>query len=280
MSTELGNFLRGRRQALRPADLGFAPGTRRRTPGLRRAEVALLANMSADYYSRLEQSRDANPSEALLAGLARALRLSVDERDHLYRLAGHPAPAVTGFSGYVEPAMMFLLDALTTVPAHVMDDLTTIVAQNALSRALLGSWTGTDPRQANVAWRWFTDPQSRLLNLPEEHEAISRGYVADLRNAAARRGHDRTVQHLIADLHNASAEFTRLWNDMQVAPLRSTRKTLTHPEAGHLDVQCDIVLSGTPTGHRLVIFRPQPGTATAAGFDFLRVLGQQSFNAQ
>lgn len=139
--TELGDFLRARRQALRPADVGLPSRGRRRTPGLRREEVALLANLSVDYYERLEQSRNTNPSEALLGSLARALRLSVDERDYLFRLAGHPAPAASTASGYVDPAMMFLLDALTTVPAHVIDDRTTILAQNALSRALLGSWT-------------------------------------------------------------------------------------------------------------------------------------------
>lgn len=277
--TELGRFLRSRRLTLRPADVGFPPGTRRRTPGLRRMEVALLANMSVDYYSRLEQSRDTNPSEALLANLARALRLSVDERDYLYRLAGYPPPTVNGVSGYVEPAMMFLLDALTTVPAHVMDDLTTILAQNTLSRALLGSWTDDDGRRANVAWRWFTDPESRALNVPEEHEAIGRGYVADLRTAAARRGQDRIVEQLIADLNAASGEFVQYWDEMRVAPLQSTRKILTHPQAGRLDVQCDVVLGNTTT-HRLVIFRPQPGSTTADSFDFLRVLGQQSFDTQ
>ncbi|TDC39364.1 XRE family transcriptional regulator [Micromonospora sp. 15K316] len=277
--SELGDFLRTRRLALRPADVGFPAGSRRRTPGLRRVEVALLANMSVDYYSRLEQSRRANPSEALLANLARALRLSVDERDYLYRLAGFQPPASNGISGYVEPSMMFLLDSLTTVPAHVMDDLTTVLAQNTLSRALVGSWAGGDGRSANVAWRWFTDDGSRALNVPEEHEEIGRGYVADLRAAAARRGRDRTVGQLIADLSAASGEFASYWDEMRVAPLQSTRKILNHSHAGRLDVQCDFVLSST-SGQRLVIFRPQPGSGTADSFDFLQVLGQQSFDPQ
>ncbi|MFK3984281.1 helix-turn-helix transcriptional regulator [Micromonospora sp. NPDC050397] len=278
-STELGDFLRTRRQALRPADVGLAPGTRRRTPGLRRAEIALLADMSVDYYSRLEQSRETNPSESILASLARALRLSIDERDYVYRLAGYPPPVVSGVSGYVEPSMMYLLDALTHVPAHVMDDLTTILAQNALSRALVGQWADAGGRRANVTWRWFTDPGSRELNVPEEHESIGRGYVADLRAAAVRRGSDRIAEQLIADLRSVSGEFARFWDDMQVAPLQSTRKILEHSQAGRLDVQCDFVLSST-SGQRLVIFRPQPGSNTSDSFDFLRVLGQQSFGAQ
>lgn len=272
--TELGDFLRARRQALRPADVGLPSRGRRRTPGLRREEVALLASLSVDYYERLEQSRNTNPSKALLGSLARALRLSIDERDYLYRLAGHPAPTTATISGYVDPAMMFLLDALTTVPAHVIDNRTAILAQNTLSRALLGSWTDGDARHSNVTWRWFTHPESRALNVPEEHEAIGRGYVADLRAAAARTGHDPVADQLIADLTVVSTEFARYWSDMQVAPLQTTRKILCHPQAGRLDVQCDFVLS-TTTSQRLVIFRPQPGTATADGFDFLRALGEQ-----
>jgi transcriptional regulator with XRE-family HTH domain len=273
---DVGGFLRARREALRPADVGLVPGGRRRTPGLRRSEVALLADVSVDYYERLEQSRNARPSEAMLASLARALRLSVDERDYLYDLAGYPPPRMGATGGYVDPAMMFLLDALTTVPAQIGDDLNTMLAQNRLSRALVGPWPLGDDRLGNVTWRWFTDPASRALNVPEEHEAIGRGYAADLRAAGAHRGQDPASGRLIADLIEASEEFSRYWDDMEVIPLRSTRKKLIHPYAGELDVQCDFVLSST-TGHRLVIFRPQPGSATAANFEFLDALGHQSF---
>jgi transcriptional regulator with XRE-family HTH domain len=273
---ELGDFLRSRREALRPSDVGIPSRGRRRTPGLRREEVALLANLSVDYYERLEQSRAGTPSEALLGGLARALRLSVEERDYLYRIAGYSAPNPGTVTGYVDPALMFLLDALTEVPAQVIDDLTTVLAQNALSRALLGPWTDGDQRSCNVTWRWFTDPESRALNAPEEHESIGRGYVADLRAAAARRGPDPEVDRLIADLEAASPEFARYWTDMQVTTLQSTRKLIVHPRAGNLDVQCDYVRSES-TGQRLVVFRPQPGSDTADSFAFLRVLGDQSF---
>jgi transcriptional regulator with XRE-family HTH domain len=237
----------------------------------------MLANMSVDYYERLERGRGTHPSEVLLSGLARALRLSIDERNYMYRLAGFPAPTVLSVGTYVEPAMMFLLDSLTAVPAHVIDDLATVLEQNALNVALLGSWTGDgDWRRSNVTWRWFTDPESRLLNPAAEHEAIGRGYVADLRAASARRGRDPVVEKLVADLSAASGEFAGYWRDFEVTPLGSTRKVLIHRQAGQLDVQCDLVLSST-TGQRMVIFRPQPGTGTAEKFDFLRVLGRQRF---
>ncbi|SNT28897.1 Helix-turn-helix domain-containing protein [Asanoa hainanensis] len=273
---ELGDFLRSRREALRPSDVGIPSGGRRRTPGLRREEVALLANLSVDYYERLEQSRAGTPSEALLGGLARALRLSVEERDYLYRLAGYATPAAGAVTGYVDPALLFLLDALAEVPAQVIDDLTTVLAQNGLSRALLGPWTAGEARSNNVTWRWFTDPPSRALNALDEHETIGRGYVADLRAAAARRGPDPEAERLVADLQAASPEFAGYWSEMRVAPLHSTRKLILHPQAGHLDVQCDFVRSES-TGQRLVIFRPQPGSHTADSFEFLRALGDQSY---
>lgn len=274
---DLGNFLRARREALRPADVGLAGGGRRRTPGLRRAEVAQLADLSVEYYERLEQSRNAHPSQPMLASLARALRLSVDERDHLYRLAGY-SPPLTGATGtYVDPALMYLLDALTTVPAQIVDDLNTLVAQNRLNKALIGSWPLGEERSGNATWRWFTDPRSRELNVSEEHDSIGRAYAADLRAAVGRRGTDAAADGLIADLLAASPEFARYWNEMAVEPLRSMRKQLVHPHAGALDVQCDIVLSAS-TGHRLVVFRPQPGSSTAANFEFLNVLGEQTFD--
>lgn len=273
----VGSFLRGRREALRPADVGLAPGGRRRTPGLRRSEVALLADISVDYYERLERSASARPSETVLASLARALRLSTDERDHLYRLAGFSPPSPLASGGYVDPAMMYLLDALTEVPAHVLDDLGTVLAQNRLSLALIGHWADGEDRAGNVTWRWFTDPSSRALNVPEEHEEIGRGYAADLRAAAGRRGNDAAADRLVGDLLAASEEFRHYWSDMEVAPLRSTRKRLIHPDAGPLDVQCDFVLSST-TGQRMVVFRPQPGSATAEQFEFLNVVARHSFD--
>ncbi|GIF61260.1 helix-turn-helix transcriptional regulator [Asanoa iriomotensis] len=271
---ELGDFLRSRREALRPSDVGIPSGGRRRTPGLRREEVALLANLSVDYYERLEQSRAGTPSEALLGSLARALRLSVEERDYLYRLGGYATPKPGAVTGYVDPALLFLLDSLDEVPAQIVDDLTTVLAQNALAKALFGRWTDGDERSRNVVWRWFTDPESRALNAPEEHESVGRGYVADLRAAAARRGPDVVVEQLVADLRAASPEFAGYWSDMQVDPLQSTRKLIVHPRAGNLDVQCDYVRSES-TGQRLVVFRPQPGSHTADSFEFLRVVGDR-----
>jgi hypothetical protein len=276
--SELASFLRVRREALRPADVGLVPGARRRTPGLRREEVALLANMSTDYYERLEQSRGPNPSEALVACIARALRLSTDERDHLYVLAGYVPPAVQHPSGYVDPGLMFVLDSLGTVPAIVTDDLTTVLAQNPLGAALLGSMVGDAGRADNTIWQWFASPASRDIYLPVDQPKLGRAFVADLRASVYRRGNDPVAAALVSDLLELSPEFGSLWELHEVASLRSSLKTYQHPQVGVLEMQCDVVLS-PDTGRRLIVLRPQPGTDSAERLDLLRVVGTQSFSA-
>src|SRR3954447_24517726 len=138
---QLAEFLRSRRDRLRPEDVGLPAGLRRRTPGLRREEVATLATMSTDYYTRLEQQRGPQPSIQMLAALARALRLSTDERDSLFRVAGHSAPDRLTASAYVAPALLRVLDRLTDTPALVLSALGEVLVQNELSRALHGDRT-------------------------------------------------------------------------------------------------------------------------------------------
>jgi transcriptional regulator with XRE-family HTH domain len=274
----LGDFLRSRRERLRPQDVGMAPGGRRRTPGLRREEVALLAALSSDYYSRLEQGRVKTPSEAALASLARAMRLNAQEHEHLFRLAGQRPPQPHSPRAHVDPAMQYLLDVLDTTPAQVSDDLLTVVAQNRAARTLLGTWTGLPGYESNVTWRWFADVSSREFNDPVEHAAIGRAYTADLRAGLAKRSpRDAFAHGLVADLLARSSEFRQVWREQDVAPLTSTPKRILHPVVGDLDLQCDVVLSPA-TGHRLIIFRPRVGSDAPAKLDFLTVLGQQSFD--
>lgn len=273
----LGEFLRHRRERLRPEDVGLAGGGRRRTPGLRREEVANLAALSPDYYGRLEQGRVRTPSAAALASLARAIRLTGDERDYLFRLAGQQPPEPRSPLAHVDPAMLYLLDALEHTPAQVADDLLTVVAQNRAAESLLGVWTGLPGYESNVTWRWFADPASRDSNDPAEHERIGRAYAADLRAGVAQRSMgDRFAQGLVADLLQRSAEFGDLWAQQQVVALTSAPKLIRHPLVGELDLQCDVVLSPA-TGHRLIIFRPRPGSNAHEQMALLRVLGNQKF---
>lgn len=273
----LGGFLRHRRERLRPEDVGLPGGGRRRTPGLRREEVAGLAALSPDYYSRLEQGRVRTPSAAALSSLARAIRLTGDEQDYLFRLAGQQPPEPSSPLAHVDPAMLYLLDALEHTPAQVTDDLLTVVAQNRAAENLLGVWAGLPGYESNVTWRWFADPASRSSNDPAEHERIGRAYAADLRAGVAQRpARDRFAHGLVADLLERSAEFGELWAQQQVVALSSAPKLIRHPLVGELDLQCDVVLSPA-TGHRLIIFRPRPGSIAHERIAFLDVLGNQNF---
>ncbi|WP_375424089.1 helix-turn-helix transcriptional regulator [uncultured Friedmanniella sp.] len=274
---ELGAFLRHRREELRPGDVGLVPGGRRRAKGLRRDEVAVLAAMSTDYYERIEQGRGPRPSPSMLGAISRALRLTLDERDYVYRLAEQTPPPRHRSLGYADPGLMCVLDAVApTVPALVTDELSDVVAQNPLNVALLGPIAGASGRESTFVWRWFTDPGLRSRYLAEQHESLSREYVADLRAASATRHLDEEAQSLVAALSEASEEFRAVWARQEVAVRHSTLKVLVHPQVGRLDLQCDVVLS-PPSGQRLVLFRPQVGTGTAARLDLLGVVGAQSF---
>lgn len=274
---ELGAFLRSRREQLQPSDVGLVAGGRRRAVGLRRDEVSVLADMSTDYYERIEQGRGPRPSPAMLGAIARALRLTLDERDHIYQLAGQLPPARHQSLGYADPGLMCVLDAVApSVPALISDDVHNIVAQNPLNVALLGPLGPGRGLESNFLWRWFTDAELRSRYLTEQHAMLSREYVADLRATVGRRGTDPAVRDLVDGLSTASDEFRAVWARHEVAIRRTTLKVLTHPEVGRLDLQCDVVLS-PPSEQRLVLFRPQPGTPTAERLDLLRVLGTQVF---
>src|SRR3954453_21437223 len=181
----LADFLRRKRAALEPDDVGLGPGRRRRTPGLRREEVAALAHMSTDFYTRLEQRRGSRPSEQTIGALARALRLTLDERDHLLRLARHTVPARGRRSDHVSPALMRVLDRLDT-PAQVVSDLGVTLRQNPLAEALLGVQTGFGGIERSVFYRWFPDPAERSRYPAEDHELHSLRYTANLRAVHAR----------------------------------------------------------------------------------------------
>jgi len=239
--------------------------------------VAALAALSPDYYARLEQGRERSPSAAALAGLARAIRLTGDEQDYLFRLAGQQPPEPRSPLAHVDPAMIYLLDALGHTPAQVADDLLTVVAQNRAARNLLGVWTGLPGYESNATWQWFAQPASREINDPAEHERIGRAYAADLRAGVAQRpAGDRFAHGLVADLLQRSPEFAELWAQQNVAALTSAPKRIRHPLVGQLDLQCDVVLSPA-TGHRLILFRPRPGSDAHEQIAFLDVLGNQNF---
>jgi transcriptional regulator with XRE-family HTH domain len=273
----LADFLRRRREALQPEDVGLAKGRRRRTSGLRREEVAALASMSTDFYARLEQRRGSRPSESMVAAIARALRLTQDERDHLFRLAGHAAPSRDFRTEHVSPALLRVLDRLDT-PAQVVSDLGVTLAQNPLAEALMGVQTDRVGLERSTFYRWFTDPAERSLFPEEDHPLHSRSYVANLRAVHSRAGDDPEAQALIDALLRASPEFAELWERHEVAVRGGTAKRMVHPAVGELTLDCQILTSENQL-EKLVVFTASPGTADAEKLALLAVVGTQAFAA-
>jgi transcriptional regulator with XRE-family HTH domain len=272
---QFAEFLRARRESLAPEEAGLPGGTRRRTPGLRREEVAELAGVSIDYYTRLEQNRTSRPSPAVLRSLTRALRLSLDERDHLYRLAGASVPDRHRSDSHVPPALLTVLDRLTGVPAQVMTDLGVTLAQNHLARAVFGDLTRLTGPSASVIYRWFTDPAARAGFPVEDHAHESRALAADLRAAVVRRD-DAPARALVEQLAVTSPEFAALWPHHDVALLRSRRKRIQHPEVGLLELDCQSLVDEERT-QVLAIFSPVAGTPTAERLKLLDIIGVPSW---
>lgn len=269
---ELGSFLRSRRARITPAEVGLPAGPRRRVPGLRRDEVAQLAQASVDYYTELERGRGAQPSPQMLAALARALRLDGDECAHLYLLAGRPAPLAYPGTAHVQPAMLALLDRLDSTPAQVITDLHETLVQNPLAAALVGPPAAAEGYRASFVFRWFTEPDSRALYPEADHPTHSRVMVSDLRAAVARRGHDARSTRMVARLRRASPEFAGLWDSGDVAVRRGDRKRIDHPALGVVDVHCQNVFSEDGL-QRLQFFTPPPGTPAVEQLRLLAVLG-------
>jgi transcriptional regulator with XRE-family HTH domain len=270
---QLADFLRRRRAALQPDDVGLPPGQRRRTEGLRREEVAGLAGMSTDYLARLEQQRGPQPSESMLAAIARALRLTQAERDHLFRLAGHTPPAHPRRSDHVSPALMRVLDRLDA-PAMVVTDLDSTLVQNDLAVALLGEQTHHRGLSRYLLYRWFTDPAEREIYPPEDRPHHQRTFVANLRLALSRDPGDPRTLELIEALHRTGDAFTTAWAEHHVGKKSGERKRLVHPELGVLELDCQTLVAADE-GQSLLVFTATPGSEAADRLRLLRVIGRQ-----
>ena len=258
--------------------MGLLPGVRRRTPGLRRDEVALLAGISTDYYTRLEQSRGPRPSVQVLSSLARALRLSDDERDHLFHLCGHPAPH-RGGDRHVRPGLLYLLDRLVDTPACVISDLGEILAQNRMHINMSGDLTHYTGLDRYLMWRWFTEPARRESVPHADWDRLTRSHVADLRATAARRAGDADVEELVTKLREISPEFEQLWSAHEVSVRRNDAKQIDHPRVGLLDLVCETLVTPNDAQYLLVLY-PRPGTDAQEKLDLLRVIGTQSMSEE
>jgi len=275
---QLADFLRRRREALQPEDVGLRRGPRRRTSGLRREEVAALCDMSADYYSRLEQARGPQPSEQMLAAIARGLRLTLDERDHLFRLAGHTAPTRTLRSEHVSPGLMRVLDRLADTPAQVMTEFGETLAQTPAARALFGDETRFEGYMRSVGYRWFLDPSARDVYPAEDHAMHSRAFTADIRSAYAKFGAGSRAGAMVEALLAESPEFAQLWEAHEVRSTHPREKRLQHPEVGVMDMHCQFLID-PEQGQTLLVLTATPGTESYDRLQLLSVIGTQQLAA-
>ncbi|KQV71281.1 XRE family transcriptional regulator [Nocardioides sp. Root122] len=273
---ELAGFLRSRRERVTPADVGLPAGTRRRTPGLRREEVAQLAFISTEYYTRLEQGRAPWPSREVLAGLTRALRLDDAERDHLHRLAGSPVAERPGPSRQVRASVLELIDRVPHAAALVTSATFEVIAWNPLAAALMEDFSARSREDRNLARRLFLGPHEhgqRLYGVSDLEE-FGRYAAARLRVALGRYPQDPELVGLVADLQQGSEEFARLWELHDVTALPALVKTFDHRVVGPVTVACD-TFDITERGQQLVLYTAERGSPDEASLKLLSVIGTQ-----
>jgi hypothetical protein len=235
----------------------------------------LLAGISVDYITRLEQGRAASPSSQVVEALVRALRLSGTEREHLFRLAGLVPPGSDTVPAYITPSVQRLLDRLTETPVAVFDASWTLLVANLPYAALMGDPSGWHGRERNAVWRQFLDTPTRARSTPDATRALEAALVADLRQAAARYPTDQQLRQLIRELRANSRRFAELWDTGTVGPHVAARKTIDHPQVGPVTLDCDI-LSVAGSDLRIMVYTAEPDTQDAERLALLAVLGTQT----
>lgn len=270
----VGSYLQAWRHRLQPVDAGLPVGSSRRTRGLRREELAFLAGISVDYLVRLEQGRSTNPSPQVLAALSRALRLTTEERDHLYTVAGHAPPRRSALPTHVPPSVQRLVDRLADLPVAVYDPAWTLITWNAAWAALMGDPSAVTGRDRNLLWRTFTGKSTRVRHGNTEADEFETNAVADLRRAVGNYPDDAGLHQLVDDLRQASPRFATLWAERTVNSAGSNSKTIHHPEAGPITLDCD-VLTVTGSDLRLVVYTAEPASPNADRLRLVQVIGLQ-----
>ncbi|RNL86646.1 XRE family transcriptional regulator [Halostreptopolyspora alba] len=262
---DLAAFLRSRRDRVRPTDVGLSEGERRRTPGLRRQEVAQLAGMSVDYYIRLEQGRGPRPSRQILAALTRALMLTTDEREYLFRVAGENPEPTGGPNREVPTAIRSLIDSMPETPAYVLDAKYDILAANRLATFFVGDYAARPADERNVIRWMFRQPEDDGSWADPDMLRFARTSVADLRAAYARYPADPGIAELVTELLGTSPRFAEMWAEHDVEVRRGVRKRVEHPRIGPLEFECQ-VLHIQDSDQRLIVYCADPGSPTQAAF--------------
>lgn len=274
MPSDLGTVLRTWRERVAPADVGLPPGFRRRTPGLRRDELALLAGISVDYLIQLEQGRAIAPSPRVVEALAGALGLGTAEREHLFLSAGLRPPGAGMVSRHVTPGVRRLVDRLSGTPVSVWDATWTMLLANDAWMALLGPLR--DETERNLLWRHFVLGVSAVRHgSAGDLDRFETALVADLRAAAADHPADRSVDGLVSGLRARSERFAQLWDAGVVGRHASERKTVVHPSVGEVVVDCDVLTVPGAGSPRIVMYTAEPGSEAAGALALLSTTGPQ-----
>jgi transcriptional regulator with XRE-family HTH domain len=260
----LGEFLRARRAALAPDTVGLPASGTRRVPGLRREEVAVLAGVSSDYLTRIEQGRERHPSAQILDALARGLHLDADARRHLFTLAGLIAPA----AGHrprpeVSTDLLRLLDAWPATPAMILDRTMNVLARNAVARAMYSGFTSDD----NLLRMTFLDPEGRRFYV--DWARAAEASTANLRAALAADPEDSAALELIEELTAGSEEFAALWSAHTVRGKTREAKQFHHPSVGPLTLSYQTFEVTAAPGQQLVVYQAEPGTISAQSLALL-----------
>ena len=272
----LAEFLRLRREALQPEDVGLPRGSRRRTQGLRREEVAVLCHMSTDYYSRLERERGPQPSEQMIASIAQGLHLDRAERDHLFRLAGHTPPVHGAAGDHISPGLLRILDRLHDTPAEVVTELGETLRQTALGVALTGDSTRYTGPARSQGYRWFTQPEVRKLYPAEDHPFMTRMYASGLRGVVTLRGPGSRAAQLV-ELLTDNEEFQQAWNRHEVGLRPNETKRFCHPELGTLELNCQTLLDPRQS-HLLLVYTAVPGSESYEKLQLLPAISTRTMH--
>jgi transcriptional regulator with XRE-family HTH domain len=255
----LADFLRRRRESLQPEDVGLPRGPRRRTDGLRREEVAALCHMSIDYYERLERERGPHPSTQMVAAIALGLHLTLDERDHLFLLAGHQPPPRGESGEHVGPGLSRVFDRLADTPAEIVTELGYTLRQTPLAVALTGDASAYAGPARSRGYRWFADPAARRIHPPEDHAFLSRVYASGLRRLVTLRGPGSEAARFVELLRAKSEEFRTLWDEHEIGVKPDSTKRYVHPEVGLLVLNCQTLLDPQQS-HLLMVYTATPGS--------------------
>ncbi|MFH9671921.1 helix-turn-helix transcriptional regulator [Streptomyces sp. NPDC017405] len=273
-TAEFGKAVRRWRDRVRPEAAGMPAGGQRRAAGLRREELAMLAGISVDYVTRLEQGRATHPSSQVVEALARALRLTEEERAHLFRLAGLVPPGPETVPTYLTPSVQRLLDRLTGTPVAVFDASWNLLLANAPYAALMGDPSGRRGYERNGVWRHFLGPGPGARRTPQAERDQEAALVADLRETSERYPADRRLRRLITELRAGSERFAELWDAGAAGRHQGSRKTIDHPQAGPVTLDCDI-LTVAGSDLRIMVYTAEPGTEDAERLALVTVLGTQ-----